>query len=81
MADAIVVSSRANPGQEPALGPIRLPLHRPQDFIDQFNRTYQGLGLRLAALAPTPCTTAVVVGETGSQEKNNPRQNESWRGS
>lgn len=35
-----------------AIGPMRLPQNRSDDFIQLFNRTYQGLGIRLAAIQP-----------------------------
>ncbi len=27
------------------IGPMRMPENRPDDFVDHFNRTYQGIGL------------------------------------
>ena len=35
-----------------ATGPLRLPVNRADDFIKHFNRTYEGLGIRLAAIPP-----------------------------
>ncbi len=35
-----------------SVGPIRLPPNRADDFIAHFNRTYRGLGIRLAPLTP-----------------------------
>jgi hypothetical protein len=35
-----------------ATGPLRLPMNRADDFIAHFNRTYEGLGIRLAAIKP-----------------------------
>ncbi len=35
------------------VGVIRLPRNRAADFVDQFNRTYQGLGLALLPLPPS----------------------------
>lgn len=32
---------------ERAVGPMRLPDNRPDDFIDHFNRTYESLGMTL----------------------------------
>jgi hypothetical protein len=35
---------------EQTMGPIRLPENRADDFIAQFNRTYEGLGIKLAPI-------------------------------
>lgn len=32
------------------VGLVRLPVHRQQEFIDHFNRTYQGIGIRIDAV-------------------------------
>jgi hypothetical protein len=37
---------------ERALGPMRLPESRPDDFIAHFNRTYEGLGMTLSPNEP-----------------------------
>jgi hypothetical protein len=46
--------------QDRQVGIIRLPENRADDFVDQFNRTYQELGLALQPITPS--------------EKKNPRQ-------
>ena len=43
--DAVLLQQDDRP-----LGPIRLPDHRVDDFVDHFNRTYEGLGIRLAPI-------------------------------
>lgn len=43
--DAVLVKDQR------AVGPMRLPENRAEDFIDQFNRTYGGLGMKLALVA------------------------------
>lgn len=35
------------------VGPLRLPDHRADDFIADFNRTYRGIGMRLATVDPS----------------------------
>lgn len=42
--DAVVVKS------DNAVGPVRLPENRADDFVDHFNRTYRGLGMTLKSL-------------------------------
>ena len=38
-----------------AVGPMRLPDNRADDFVDHFNRTYQDIGMSLEPLAePDP---------------------------
>lgn len=39
--DAVLVQDDA------PMGPMRLPASRAQDFIDQFNRVYKGVGMQL----------------------------------
>ncbi|TWU48612.1 hypothetical protein Poly51_45130 [Rubripirellula tenax] len=41
--DAVLAS------QDRCTGPVRLPISRASDFVDQFNRTYQSVGLKLTA--------------------------------
>jgi hypothetical protein len=48
-------SSRRGPGSSDAIvsirdrtvGPVRLPDHRPEDFVAHFNRVYRSLGMVL----------------------------------
>lgn len=35
-----------------AVGPVRMPINRADDFIDQFNRTYASLGMTLSPIDP-----------------------------
>ena len=46
--DAVLVKDQR------ALGPLRLPEIRPDDFIDHFNRTYQSLGITLSPIPAKP---------------------------
>jgi hypothetical protein len=55
--DAILVQD------ERAMGPMRLPDNRADDFIDHFNRTYEDLGMTLAPITPEPITPEPITPE------------------
>ncbi len=44
------------------MGPIKLPLGPSEEFLDEFNRLYGGIQLRIEEAAATP-TTAPATGD------------------
>ncbi|WP_417738151.1 hypothetical protein [Rosistilla oblonga] len=44
------------------MGPIKLPLGPSEEFLDEFNRLYGGIQLRIEEAAATP-TTAPTTGD------------------
>jgi len=52
-----------------AAGPIRLPISRQDDFIDQFNRVYGGLGLSLTPQVESDDDSVVDGGAVSGEEQ------------
>ena len=53
---------------EEPIGPMRLPVHRAEDFVDHFNRTYENVGLSIESVGPAQADVATDAQSGGNKK-------------